>query len=59
MDVEATLERLHVTYERCPSPIDRASLEEAIETIEYLQDLVASLDTWIADYAYTADGSKA
>jgi hypothetical protein len=58
MDVEETLERLQGARDLCPSPIDQEMLGEAIEAIEYLQNVVERLDEWINDYAYDSNGFK-
>lgn len=58
MDVEETLERLQGARDLCPSPIDQEMLSEAIEAIEYLQNVVERLDQWINDYAYDSHGFK-
>lgn len=58
MDVEATWERLRGARDLCPSPIDREMLSEAIDTIEYLQNVLERLDEWVCDFAYYEDGSK-
>lgn len=54
MDIEETLARLRSAN----ISSNMAVLEEAIEAIEYLQNVVASMDKWIDDYAYDSAGFK-
>lgn len=58
MDVEETWERVRAARDLCASPIDRSALDEALEAIEYLQDLLARLDEWIDMFAYDYAGNK-
>lgn len=58
MDIEETLGRLQVARDRCPSPVDRQALTEAIEAIEYLQNVLERMDEWIDTYAYDSKGFK-